>query len=273
MLSYDFMQRALLAAVLVGGVAPLVGAFLVQRRLALLGDGMGHVALTGVGLAFLLGTAPLPTAAVAAVCGAFLVEYIRERSRSAGDVALALLFYGGIAGGVLLASLSPSSSPAALNAYLFGSLTTVGTADLWALAALAVGVVVVVAVFGRQMFSAAIDPDSAAVQGVPVRAMNTLVAVLAAVSVVVGMRVVGLLLVSAIMIVPVAAGQQVARSFAATMAIGVGLGVISAVGGLTASFYIDLPPGPTIVVLALVEFAILALVVVPLRRVGSRRSP
>ena len=106
-LDFDFMRRALVAAALVGLIAPLIGVFLVQRRLALLGDGMGHVALTGVGLAFLLGTAPIPTAMATAVLGAFLIEFIRYRSRTAGDVALALLFYGGIAGGVLFASLAP----------------------------------------------------------------------------------------------------------------------------------------------------------------------
>ena len=129
-LSYDFMQRALIAAALVGLLAPLIGVFLVQRRLALLGDGMGHVALTGVGLAFLLGTAPIPTAMVAAALGAFLIEFIRYRSRTAGDVALALLFYGGIAGGVLFASLAPGKASSSLNAYLFGSLSTVASGEI-----------------------------------------------------------------------------------------------------------------------------------------------
>ena len=119
-LDFDFMRRALVAAALVGLIAPLVGVFLVQRRLALLGDGMGHVALTGVGLAFLLGTAPIPTAMAAAVLGAFLIEFIRYRSRTAGDVALALLFYGGIAGGVMFASLAPGKASSSLNSYLFG---------------------------------------------------------------------------------------------------------------------------------------------------------
>ena len=93
MLSYDFMQRALLAAVVVGTISPLIGVFLVQRRLALLGDGMGHVALTGVGLAFLVGTAPVTTALVLAAIGAVVLEIIRSRSRTAGDLALALVFY------------------------------------------------------------------------------------------------------------------------------------------------------------------------------------
>ena len=265
-LDFDFMRRALVAAALVGLIAPLIGTFLVQRRLALLGDGMGHVALTGVGLAFLLGTAPVPTAMVAAIIGAFLIEFIRYRSRTAGDVALALLFYGGIAGGVLFASLAPGKASTSLNAYLFGSLSTVAEGDLWALGALAVGVVAVVVVLGRELFAVSLDPDVAAVQGIRVRVMSTLMAVLAAVAVVVGMRVVGLLLVSAIMIVPVAAAQQLTRSFRATALLAMGLGLLASVSGLVTSFYVEVPPGPTIVLLALLSFAILAAVAVPVRR-------
>jgi zinc transport system permease protein len=269
MLSYDFMQRALIAAALVGLLAPLIGVFLVQRRLALLGDGMGHVALTGVGLAFLLGTAPIPTAMATAAAGAFLIEFIRYRSRTAGDVALALLFYGGIAGGVLFASLAPGKASSSLNAYLFGSLSTVASGDVMALLALCLLVIALLAVFGREMFAMSLDVDLAAVQGIRVRMMSTLLAVLAAVVVVVGMRVVGLLLVSAIMIVPVAAAQQITRSFRATTALAVLLGLIASVSGLVTSFVVEVPPGPTIVLEALALFAVLAVIAVPLRR---RRS-
>ncbi|MCX6424512.1 MAG: metal ABC transporter permease [Actinobacteria bacterium] len=264
--AYDFMQRALIAAVLVGLIAPLIGVFLVQRRLSLLGDGMGHVALTGVGLAFLLGTAPVPTAMVTAVIGAFLIEFIRYRSRTAGDVALALLFYGGIAGGVLFASLAPGKAASSLNAYLFGSLTTVAGADLIALVALCVAVLILLAIFGRELFAVSLDTEIAQVQGIKVRAMSTLMAVLAAVVVVVGMRVVGLLLVSAIMIVPVAAAQQITRSFISTATLAVALGVFASVAGLTTSFYVEVPPGPTIVLVALGTFAFLALLAVPIRK-------
>lgn len=265
-LDYDFMRRALVAATLIGLIAPLIGVFLVQRRLALLGDGMGHVALTGVGLAFLLGTAPIPTAMVTAALGAFLVEYIRHRSKTAGDVALALLFYGGIAGGVLFTSLAPGKSTASLNSYLFGSLSTVSPEDLVALAVLSGFVVVVLAVFSRELFSVCLDADVAAAQGIKVRAMGTLLAVLAAVTVVVGMRVVGLLLVSAIMVVPVAAAQQVTRSFRATAVLALVLGLVASLTGLVTSFYVEVPPGPAIVLLSLALFAVLAGFAVPIRR-------
>ena len=263
MLSYDFMQRALLAAVVVGTISPLIGVFLVQRRLALLGDGMGHVALTGVGLAFLVGTAPVPTALVLAAIGAVVLEIIRSRSRTAGDLALALVFYGGIAGGVFFTSI---------NQYLFGSLSTVATGDLVGLVIAAVAVITTLGIFGRQIFLLALDPDLAHTQGIRTSRVSMLLTVLAAVTVVVGMRTVGLLLISAIMIVPIAAAQQLSRSFRATALLGVVLGLASCVAGLTVSFNLDVPPGPTIVFIALGLFAMCAALGLIVRRTWHRRE-
>ncbi len=272
LLSYDFMQRALVAAALVGLVAPLIGVFLVQRRLALLGDGMGHVALSGVGIAFLVGSAPVPTALAAAAIGAVVIELIRARSRTAGDLALALIFYGGIAGGVFFTALAGGRSSTALNQYLFGSLSTVAATDLVWLGLAASVVLVVLLVFGREIFVMALDPDVARTQGIRTTAMSMLLTVLAAFTVVIGMRTVGLLLVSAIMIVPIAAAQQLTRGFVTTAAVGVVIGEISAILGLVAAFELDVPPGPAIVFLALGLFAVCAVLAVPVRRRRSRRS-
>jgi zinc transport system permease protein len=259
MLSYEFMQRALIAAVIVGMISPLIGVFLVQRRLALLGDGMGHVAIAGVGLAFLTGTEPVITALFVSVLGALILELVRHKSRAAGDLALALIFYGGIAGGVLLTSLAGGKASTALNQYLFGSLSTVSTQDFVALGAAAVVLVVILLRYGNQIFAMSLDGETARVQGIRVTAMSVLLTSMAAVTVVVGMRTVGLLLVSAIMIVPVAAAQQLTHSFKTTGLLASAIGMLSATGGLTISFYVDVPPGPTIVLLALAIFVVLAL--------------
>ena len=255
MLGYDFMQRALVAALVVGLIAPMIGVFLVQRRLALLGDGMGHVALTGVGLAFLVGWAPVPTALLVAALGAVVLEVIRLRSRSAGDVALALVFYAGIAGGVLLTSLSANRGSSALNQYLFGSLSTISMADLIGLLVAAAIVLAILALTARQLFVLSLDPDLAHVQGINTTRLGMLLTVLASVTVVIGMRTVGLLLISAIMIVPIAAAQQLTGSFRATAITGITIGVLACVIGLSTSFAVDVPPGPTIVLLALAGFA------------------
>jgi zinc transport system permease protein len=253
------MQRALIAAVFTGLAAPAVGTYLVQRRLALMGDGLGHVAVTGVALGLLTGTSPTWTAVVVAVLGAALIELIRERGSANGDVALALLFYGGLAGGVLLTGIGGQSATH-LQEYLFGSILTIDISDVVVTMVLAAVVIAVGVGLAPQLFAVAQDQEFAKVSGLNVRAYNLLVSVLAAVSVTVAMRTVGLLLVSALMVVPVATSQQLARSFRTTLLGAMGLGIVASLGGLVisafASFKATVAPGPTIVLLALACFAV-----------------
>ncbi|HEY5515006.1 MAG TPA: metal ABC transporter permease [Pengzhenrongella sp.] len=267
MLGDPLMQRALLAAMLVGLAAPVVGTYLVQRRLSLLGDGIGHVALTGVALGWLVGNAmnlaphdmlAVPGAVVTAVIGAVVIELVRERGRTSGDVALALLFYGGIAGGVLFISLAGGTN-ANLMAYLFGSISTVSSADLWLTVVLTTLILVVGVGLRTALFAVCHDEEFARAAGLPVRALNIAIAVIAALTVTVSMRVVGLLLVSALMIVPVAVAQLVSGSFRRTMGLAMGIGVTVCLSGLSITYWNDLSPGATIVVLAIVVYTVVAL--------------
>ncbi|MGW6511557.1 metal ABC transporter permease [Streptomyces niveus] len=264
------MQRALIAAVLVGVIAPAVGIYLVQRRQALMGDGIGHVAMTGVGLGFLLSASPVWMATLVAIVGSIAMELIRAYGRTRGDIALAMLFYGGMAGGVLLINLSPTGSNANLSSYLFGSLSTVSEGDLDAIWVLAALVVLVTVGLRRQLFAVSQDEEFARVTGLPVRALNLLVAVTAAVTVTVAMRVVGLLLVSALMVVPVAAAQQITRSFAVTFVLSVVIGTAVTLAGTVTSYYQDVPPGATIVLLAIGVFLVLTVLATPLARRRAR---
>jgi zinc transport system permease protein len=252
-LQYDIVVRALLAALFTGLAAPAVGTFLVQRRLALMGDGIGHVAVTGVALGLLTGTSPTLTAIIVAVLGAATIEIIRERARTSGDVALALLFYGGIAGGVLLIGLDGQGA-ATLQSYLFGSIATLSPADVWVTVGLAAAVIGLTVGLSPQLFAVAQDQEFARVAGLNVRVYNLLVAVLAAVTVTVAMRTVGLLLVSALMVVPVATAQQLTRGFRATLWLAMVLGSLASLGGVVTSAYVDVAPGATIVLLALAGF-------------------
>ena len=222
-LTDPLMQRSLLAAVIVGLVAPVMGTYLVQRRLALLGDGIGHVALTGVALGWIVGAAmglverdalAIPGAVFAAVIGAVAIEFVRERGRTNGDIALALMFYAGIAGGVVLIGIAGGTN-ANLMGYLFGSISTVSQLDLILIAGL--GLVILLIGFGMRglLFAVSHDEEFARASGLPVRAANIIIAVIAALTVTVAMRVVGLLLVSAIMILPVAVAQPANGSSAA----------------------------------------------------------
>ncbi|GAA2227041.1 metal ABC transporter permease [Streptomyces amakusaensis] len=267
-----FMQRALIAALLVGITAPAIGIYLVQRRQALMGDGIGHVAMTGVGLGFLLSTNPIWMATLVSVVGAVTMELIRAYGRTRGDIALAMLFYGGMAGGVLLINVSDTGSTGDLSSFLFGSLSSVSDSDLIAIGALAAFVVLVSVGLRRQLFAVSQDEEFARVTGLPVRFLNLLIAVTAAVTVSVAMRVVGLLLVSALMVVPVAAAQQISRSFRATFALAVGIGVAVTLAGTTTSYYQDVPPGATIVLLAIAVFIALTALATPLARLRARRT-
>lgn len=257
LLSYDFMRNALLAAVLVGVTAPTVGVYLVQRRLSLIGDGIGHVALAGVAVGVLTSAAPVLTALAAAVAGAAAVELIRARGRTSGDLALALLFYGGIAGGVVIISQAPGGTPGNLNAYLFGAITTTTAADVVVFAVLSLAVLAVTLGLGRYLFAVSNDEEYAAAAGMPVLRLNLLLAVVTAVTVVIAMRVIGLLLISALMIVPVASAQLMARSFRATIVLAVLIGLGVSVAGVTTSYYADTPSGGTIVLFAIAVFSVI----------------
>lgn len=272
LLSYDFMVRALLAAVFTGLAAPAVGTYLVQRRLALMGDGIGHVAVTGVALGLLTGTSPTITAVLVATVGAVIIEIIRQQGRTGGDVALALLFYGGIAGGVMLVGLA-GESPGKLHSYLFGSIMSISTTDVWVTIALAAVVVTLAVGLAPQLFAVAQDQEFAQVAGLHVRFYNVLVAVMAAVTVTVAMRTVGLLLVSALMVVPVATSQQLARGFRVTLGLAMLLGTVTSVSGVVTSYYLPVAPGATIVLLALAGFMLAWPLGMWLRRRQRIRAP
>lgn len=261
------MQRSIVAAVIVGLAAPVMGTYLVQRKLSLLGDGLGHVALTGVALGWLVGSAmglverdalAIPGAVVAAVIGSVAIEFVRERGKTSGDVALAILFYSGIAGGVVIIGLAGGTN-ANLMAYLFGSISTVTELDLVLIAVLG-AVILLVGVGLRSLFFAVShDEEFARASGLPVRAANIAIAIVAALTVTVSMRVVGLLLVSALMILPVAVAQLMTASFKTTMRVAMVVGMIVTVGGLAITYWVPLSPGATIVVLAVILYVLVSL--------------
>ncbi|NHO85097.1 metal ABC transporter permease [Micromonospora sp. CMU55-4] len=272
---YDFMLRALVGALIIGLAAPALGIYLVQRRLALIGDGIGHVALTGVGAGLLLNRSPVLVAVIAATLGAIVIELVRAYGRTSGDLALALLFYGGIAGGVVLVGLSNASS-GALNAYLFGSLTTTSQGDLVTIGVLGAALLVTMLVLRPALFAVCHDEEYARVSGLPVRALNLIIAVGTAITVTIAMRAVGVLLISALMVVPVATAQQVTRGFRSTMAAAMALGLFAAGAGVWVAATADTAPGASVVLVAIGSFLLVALGAAGVRalrrRSGSDRA-
>ncbi len=262
-LTSPLFLRSLIAALLVGFAAPVVGTYLVHRRLAMLGDGIGHVALTGVALGWVVGSLAnlvpvdqlaVPGALVTSIGAAVAIELVRQSGRTSADVVLAVLFYGGIAAGVVLIGLAGGTSTQ-LNSYLFGSLATVSWSDLAIIGAMAVVILIFGVGLRAALFSATSDEDFAKASGLPVQKLSMLIAVLAAITVAVSMRVVGALLVSALMIVPVATTGLISKSFRMTMVSGMILGGVLSVIGLWITFFIDVSPGATIVVLAVTVYA------------------
>lgn len=280
LLTSDILRYPLLISILIGLTAPVVGTYLVQKRLSLLGDGLGHVALTGVAMGWLIGAwlsvTPLdllavPGALVASVVGALAIEYVRTAATTSRDVALAILFYGGIAGGVVIIQLAGGTSNN-LMAYLFGSISTVTSSDLGITAALSVLVLGVGIGLRSLLFAVTSDEEFALASGLPVRLTNALIAIMAALTVTLAMRIVGALMVSALMIVPVAAAQNLTVGFARTMRTAMVLGVLCSVGGLVITVFVDLPPGGVIVLLSIAAY-LLGTVVHALTRRAAQRGP
>jgi zinc transport system permease protein len=262
-----YMQLALVAGIVVGATAPLIGVFLVQKGLSLMGDGIGHVAVAGIGASLLLETSPTWTALVVAVAAALVIEFLRTRGSTTGDLALALAFYGGIAGGVVLASRSATNT--SLEPYLFGSILTATADDVWTVLALGAVIIVTIGITGRALLAVVLDEDSARVAGIPARTLNSMLAVLTAVTVVMAMRIVGVLLIAALMVLPVATSRLLARSFRTTLIGAVAVGVVSAVVGLFAARQWALAAGGAIVLVATALFA-LASIIAGARRAGAQ---
>jgi zinc transport system permease protein len=249
MFDSEFMRLAFAAGAVVGLIAPAVGFFLVQRRMSLIGDGIGHVAFAGVALGYLLDLSPVLTALLAAVAGGIAIEWLRAARRTAGDQALALVFYTGIAAGVVLVSTA-GALDVDLFGFLFGSILTVTERDVASVAVLGAVGLATIALLYRALTAVVLDEEAAVVAGVPVALLNFVIVVLAAVTVAVSMRIVGILLIAALMVLPVMAASRLAWSLRSTLGLGMFIGVASVFAGLTAAYYGDLPPGGTIVLFA-----------------------
>ena len=247
----EFMRLALGVGAVVGVLAPAVGFFLVQRQLSLVGDGIGHVAFAGVALGTLLGIDPVLTALVTAVLGAVAIEWLRARRAAAGDQALALVFYTGIAAGVVLVSLA-GALDVSLFQWLFGSILTVTRQDLAVVAGLGAAALAIVVLLYRALVAVVLDEEGARVAGVPVAWLNGVVAGLAALTIALSMRIVGILLIAALMVLPVTAATRLAGSLRSTFVLSMGIGLASTVVGLVVAYYADVPPGGTIVLVAAV---------------------
>ena len=253
-LEYGFMHRALAAGAVTALICPAIGVYLVPRRLSLIADTLAHVALAGVALGLFLGVPPVLGALVVTIAGAVGIERLRARGTLQGDASLAVFLSGGFALAVVLISLARGFN-ADLFAVLFGSILTVSPTDVWLIVALGAVVGSAIAAFHRQLLLVTLHEDLARTSGVPVTALNLMLTLLTALTTVVAMRMVGVLLVSAMIVIPALTGFAVARSFRQAVLVAIAMALLSVVTGLTAAYYLSLAAGGAIVLTALVIFA------------------
>lgn len=255
LLALGFLQRALAAGLFLGLACAFLGVFLVLKKDAMLGHGLSHVTFAGVALALAIGALPLAVALAAAVLAAAALSWLKNRAGLYGDTAIGIFSSVSLALGVLLVSLSRKFNVSLLG-YLFGEILAVRPLDVWLSAGLAAVTAAAVLAGGRKLMYVTFDAESARAAGIPTRRLDVLLSVLAAVTVVLGTKIVGLLLVSALLVIPAAAGLQVATSFRRAQVYAALTAVVSVVGGIAAAFVLDLPASATVVLLSFLLFCL-----------------
>ncbi len=267
-LAYGFMQRAFAVGIVTALICPAIGVFLIPRRLSLIADTLAHVALAGVALGLLLGLSPVLGALLVTVGGAVGIERLRARGSLQGDASLAVFLSGGFAVAVVLISLARGFN-ADLFAILFGSILTVSPTDVAVVVALGVVVATTLFVFYRQLLAITLNEDLARTAGVPVAALNLMLTMLTAITTVVSMRMVGVLLVSAMIVIPALTGFTAGRSFRQATAIAIVAALLAVSIGLIAAYYLRLAAGGSVVLTALLIFGVATLA----SRTTPRRRP
>ncbi|WP_044479139.1 metal ABC transporter permease [Paenibacillus antibioticophila] len=254
----DFFQRALAGGLLIGLTAPLIGIFLVLRRLSMIGDTLAHVTIAGVALGFLTGVYPIGMGIIFAVLASFAIEKLRKAYKGYAELSIAVIMAGGVALASLFFTLGMGYNNDVVG-YLFGSIYTLDMTDLYVVGAVTVLVAVTVFIFFKELFLLSFEEDAAAVSGLPVKLLNMIITVMTALVISTAIKIVGALLVSALLTIPAACSLIIARSFKQSVVFSVIIAEIAVVAGLVIAGVWNLAPGATIVLL-LIAMLILTLV-------------
>jgi zinc transport system permease protein len=257
-LQYGFMVRAFIAGILVALTVPVLGSFLVARRYSLIADSLAHASLAGVGAALLLGTSPILIAIPVTILGGLLLEYLRQNKQISGESSLAILMSGGLAVAVVLANLARGARTD-FTSYLFGSIATTSRSDIFILLAAVLLILAVVRLNYRAFLHIAFDEEGARIMGYRVSSLNYVLAAMTSLLVVLSLRIVGGLLISALLVIPVVAAGRLARSFAQTIVLACLIGLIAVAAGLVLAFYLGIAAGGAIVLSALAIFILVLL--------------
>ncbi len=248
--SYPFMQRAFFIGIIISLICSSMGLFLVLRRLSMVGDTLSHTALGGVAIGMISNIYPVYTAIITTLVASFVVEKLREEYKEYAELSLAIVMAAGIGTASLLISIGKNKTIGIMN-YMFGSLSLVTEEDLKIAIILGTIIIAVILVFFRALFYMTFDETDAQLRGIPIKKLNILFAMLVAITITLSMRIVGILLVSSMMTVPVATSIQIAKSFKKAFIYTNIFGMLSVIIGLIVSFYIDVAPGGAIVTVSL----------------------
>jgi zinc transport system permease protein len=258
-LQYEFLQNAFLTGIIIGIMAPLIGVFVVVRRLSLIADALSHVTLAGIAASLLLEKRFLPVGTLNpvymgmffSVAGSLLIEKLRSVYKHYEELAIPIIMSGGVGLSVLFISLADGFNTD-LFSYLFGSVSAVTRLDLWTIIIISIFVIALVIMLYKELFIISFDEEHAKASGLPVKGLHLLFMIMVALVIASSMRIVGVLLVSSLMTLPVAAAIRIANGFKQTIIFSIIFGETSVLGGLIISYYLDLAPGGTIVIISII---------------------
>ena len=253
--NYSFITRGFEAGIIIAIISPIIGMFLVLRRYSLIADTLSHVSLAGVAIGLLININPLITAVVAAVFSSIGIERLRLSKRIYGESALAIFLSGSLALALIILSVANGFNVDLFN-YLFGSIVTVRQADVYVIGLLGILTIALIIVFYKELLYVTFDEEAAKVSGIPTRFINILLIVLAGFTVALSIPIVGVLLISALIVIPVVTALQYKKGFIQTILIAEVISIVSVISGIIASFYLNFSSGGTIVLISLIFFIV-----------------
>ncbi len=251
MLQYDFMQRAFVAGILISIICPIIGTFVVLRRMSMIGDTLSHASLAGIAAGMLGNFYPLGGAIIFSVVAAVGIEKLRKSFTQYAELSISIVLSASVGLAVVMISLADSFN-ADLMSYLFGSIIAVTSKDIILMAGISIFIILSVWLIYKELLYITFDEEGAELSGMPTGALNIFFTVLTALTIVVSMRVVGTLMISSMLVVPVAASLQISKSFKSTMIYSIVFALLAVILGLSASYYLNLAPGGTIVLLSVI---------------------
>lgn len=253
---YDFLRYTFLTGLLIGIIAPLLGTFIVVRRLSLIADALSHVTLAGISFALMLqkllviSFSPLLGGMIFSVIGSILIERLRSVYKAYQEIAIPIILSGGVGLSVIFIALANGFNNDLFN-YLFGSVSAVSKSDFLMIVTISIFVVFIVTMFYKELFTLSFDEEHATISGLHSKSIHLLFIVLTALVIAASIRIVGVLLVSALMTLPVAAAMRLAKGFKQMMGLSILFGELAVIIGLLSGYYLNIPPGGTIVMVSI----------------------